>query len=157
VCSSDLAGNVQVMSAGSGIYHSEFNLESEDTTLYQIWIRPREKNISPSWGSLAFPKKPVNGSLPLLVSGWEKDKSTGALYIHQDAAIYGGRLDAGHVLEHPISVQAYILVSEGQIELDGEIMSEGDGAEVTNTDSVTIKAIKTAEVVVIDVPQARIN
>ncbi len=151
------AGNVQVMSAGTGIFHSEFNLESEDTTLYQIWIRPREKNMTPSWESRAFPKKPVSSFLPVLVSGREKDKGLGALYFHQDAAIYGGRLDAGHSLEHPISAQAYLLVSEGQIELDGKIMSEGDGAEITDIDSVTIKAIETAEIVIIDVPLTRIN
>jgi redox-sensitive bicupin YhaK (pirin superfamily) len=148
------AGNVQVMSAGTGIYHSEFNLQSEDANLFQIWIHPREKNVSPTWSSRAFPKKPVNGCLPLLVSGREKDKDAGALYIHQDAAIYGGRIYPGHRLQHPIFAKAYLLVSEGQIELDGKTINKGDGAEITNVDLVTIEALKGAEVVIIDVPLA---
>lgn len=147
------AGSVQVMSAGTGIYHSEFNLESEDTNLYQIWIHPREKGVKPTWGSLEFPKVPVKTSLSLLVSGRKEDKDAGALYIHQDAAIYGGRINAGHEVQHPVVGQAYLLVSEGEIELDGETVRKGDGAEITNVDHVSLKAIETAEVVIIDVPQ----
>jgi len=148
-----LAGDVQVMSAGTGIFHSEFNLENEETTLYQIWIYPRENGIKPVWGKREFPQTPVETSLPLLVSGRLEDKKSGALYIHQDAAIFGGRMNAGVEVKHPIRSQAYLLVSEGQIEVDGILMTRGDGAEITDVDVVAIKAIQASEVIVIDVPQ----
>ncbi len=147
------AGDVQVMSAGTGIFHSEFNLESEETNLYQIWIYPRENGVTPVWGKREFPQTPVKTSLPLLVSGHEHDKETDALYIHQDAAIYGGCMDVGVEVKHPIHSQAYLLVSEGRVEVDGEIISKGDGAEITDVDTMTIKAIEACEVIVIDVPQ----
>jgi len=147
------AGNVQVMSAGTGIYHSEFNLESEDTNLYQIWIYPRTKGIKPVWGKREFPQAWVTASLPLLVSGRKQDQDAGALYIHQDAAIYGGRMDVSGELKHLIHTQAYLLVSEGQIEVNGVLMNKGDGAEITNTGTITITAIEASEVVIIDVPQ----
>ncbi len=149
------AGNVQVMSAGTGIYHSEFNLESEDTNLYQIWIHPRKKDLKPAWGAREFPQNPVKASLSLLVSGRAEDKEAGALYIDQDAAIYGGRLETGSELQHRVHAQAYLLVSEGQIEVEGIFMKKGDGAEITGVDTITIKATEACEVIIIDVPQTR--
>jgi len=146
------AGNVQVMSAGTGIYHSEFNLENEDTNLYQIWIHPRTKGLKPAWDACEFPQTPVKTSLTLLVSGKNQDKEAGALHIDQDAAIYGGRMELGSEVQHPIQPQAYLLVSEGQIEVEGIFMKKGDGAEITGVDVVTIKAIEACEVVIIDVP-----
>ena len=147
------AGDVQVMSAGTGIYHSEFNLESDDTRLFQIWIHPQEKGVKPRWDSCRFPKQATKGSLPLLVSGRNADAEQGALYIHQDAMIYGGRLDQGTQLTHVIHQQAYLLVSEGQIQLNDHLLSTGDGAEVTDVDTVTIQAVTEAELVIIDVPK----
>jgi len=149
------AGNVQVMSAGTGIYHSEFNLESEDTNLYQIWIHPRKKGLKPAWDAREFPQTPVKTSLTLLVSGRAQDKEAGALYIDQDAAIYGGRLETGSELQHRVHAQAYLLVSEGQIEVEGIFMKKGDGAEITGVDTITIKATEACEVIIIDVPQTR--
>jgi len=146
------AGNVQVMSAGSGLFHSEYNLESEDTSLFQIWIFPKEKGIKPRWDMATFSDRKANGKLPLLVSGRTVDKDQGALYIHQDASISGGLVEAGHELVQPIVDQAYILVSDGEIEVDGQLMTKGDGLEVKDQDSVTLKAINDAEVIMIDVP-----
>jgi redox-sensitive bicupin YhaK (pirin superfamily) len=147
------AGNVQVMSAGTGIYHSEFNLESKDTTLFQIWINPRQKNIKPQWDAMDFPRDYAQDKLTLLVSGHEEDRMHDALYIHQDARIYGGRLKAGQEISHPIHVQAYLLVSEGEIEMNGHAFKKGDGVEITDIQAVSIKAINNAEIVVIDVPK----
>ncbi len=150
------AGDVQVMSAGTGIYHSEFNMESEDISLYQIWIFPREKGVKPQWSARTFPREPVNDRLTLLVSGRKADQGTedgkAALPIHQDAAIYGGRLEEGKVLTHALSDQAYILISEGEVELDGQTLKKGDGAEVTKADHITITAKTNAEILVIEVP-----
>ncbi len=148
------AGDVQVMSAGSGLYHSEFNKESEDTVLYQIWIEPREKGIQPRWDAARFSGRPaVADALPLLVSGRPEDKDKGALYINQDATIHGGTVPAGQTVTHPIRGQAYILVSSGEIEILGQAIGTGAGVEVTDAVSVTLKARGEAEVIVIDVPK----
>lgn len=147
------AGDVQVMSAGTGVYHSEYNVEMEDTILYQIWIYPAEMNVAPRWGAQQFDKEPVADSLRLLVSGRAEDAGKGALFIHQDAAIYGGRMNAGAVLNHPVKYQAYILVSEGEVEIDGKRMKQGDGAEIVGVETIAVKALTTAELLVIDVPE----
>ena len=81
------AGDVQVMSAGTGVIHSEKNLEPGQTRLYQIWIEPREQGVKPRWEAAQFPKQPVTGTLPVLVSGQAQHAGTEALMIHQDAAI----------------------------------------------------------------------
>lgn len=146
------AGDVQVMSAGSGIYHSEHNLEDDDTTLYQIWIEPNVKGVQPSWDTAKFPKECGGDHIPLLVSGREEDSDKNVLHINQDASIYGGRLSEGTTISHPIKNQIYILLSEGEAEIDGSKMKKGDGCEVINQDSVSIKALSEIEVVIIDVP-----
>jgi redox-sensitive bicupin YhaK (pirin superfamily) len=144
---------VQVMSAGTGVFHSEYNLESEDTTLYQIWIYPREKNVKPRWEAREFPKTPVENALNLIVSG---NKNDDALFIHQDAKIYAGRLNAGTKIQHTIEHQAYILVSDGEVEIDGKTLKKGDGGEVTNSSQIEISAKQNSELLVIDVPNDNI-
>ena len=142
-----VAGDVQVMSAGTGVFHSEYNLESEDTNLYQIWIEPSKLSAKPSWSAREFPKTPVTDNLPLLVSG----DGRAPLTINQEAYIYAGRLNAGTQIEHNIIHQAYILASEGDLEINGQVMKKGDGAEVSQTDAITIKALSDAEILVLDV------
>jgi len=147
------AGDVQVMSAGTGVYHSEYNHESEDTSLYQIWIAPNQRGVAPRWDARRFPKQEVSDQLPLLVSGRVEDEAKGALFIHQDAAIYGGRITAGAIVHQPIKYQAYLLVSEGEIEVMGQRITAGDGAEIMHQPLLALRAISPAEVVMIDVPQ----
>jgi len=144
-----VAGDVQVMSAGTGVYHSEFNLESEDTNIFQIWIEPNQLEVKPRWDSYKFPKEPTADSLMLLVSG----DGDAPLSIHQDAFIYAGHLSEGTVLTHPIKHQAYVLVSEGSLELEGRLMNKGDGLEVAELSSIDLKALSNTRVLVIDVPQ----
>lgn len=146
------AGDVQVMSAGKGVFHGEFNEESVETTLYQIWIIPNERDVEPRWEARKFPKAPVENTLPVLVSGQPEHQGTDALFIHQDAAIYGGNLKKGTVLKHFIKHQAYVLASEGEFSINGKVLSKGDGAEVTGEEVLTITALTDAEIVVIDVP-----
>lgn len=146
------AGDVQVMSAGSGIYHSEFNLEDIDTSLYQIWIRPKEKNIAPRWDTAQFSHRKANGKLPLLVSGRKEDANKGALYIHQDASISGGTLEAGQIIEQPLHDDAYVLISSGEVEISGQTLRTGDGAEIIEQPLVKIKALSKAELILIDTP-----
>jgi redox-sensitive bicupin YhaK (pirin superfamily) len=145
------AGDVQVMSAGSGVTHSGWNHENEPTTLYQIWIEPREKGVQPRWDARAFPKAPVKNALPLLVSGHQTDAEKGALYIHADAAIYGGKLEAGSKLSHPLRQNAYLLISEGEVKVNGHPFTKGDGAEVTDATEIHFEALTPAEILVIEV------
>ena len=149
-----VAGDVQVMSAGAGVTHSEFNQEKVDTTLYQIWITPNARDVKPRWETETFPKEPVENELALLVSGYAEDKDKGALYIHQNATIHGGRLKQGTSLNHPIRRQAYILASQGSIQVGDQVLQQGDGAEVTDMSSLPITALSDAELLVIDVPVA---
>lgn len=143
------AGDVQVMSAGTGIFHSEFNLESEDTNLYQIWIEPNETGVQPRWDARKFPTEETKDGLTLLVSG----DGRAPLQIHQDATLHAGPVIAGSVLRHAIKHQAYLLVSKGAITLDGHSLTKGDGAEIRNVDSINLTAETDAEVLIIDVPE----
>ena len=146
---STVAGDVQVMSAGTGVFHSEFNLENEDTNIFQIWIEPNQLDVKPRWDSHKFPKEPTADSLMLLVSG----DGDAPLSIHQDAFIYAGHLIEGTELTHPIKYQAYVLVSEGSLELEGRLLNKGDGLEVAEQSSINMKAMSDTKVLVIDVPQ----
>ena len=143
------AGDLQVMSAGTGIAHSEFNNEDEDTSLYQIWITPRAQNLETRWEAMSFPKKESANQLPLLVSGTPND---GALTIYQDAYIYGGQISENKNITHNIHNQAYILISKGHVEIDEIKMSKGDGAEVRDQKSIEISALTDSEILIIDVP-----
>ena len=143
------AGDVQVMSAGTGIYHSEFNLESEDTSLYQIWIEPNKTGVEPRWDARQFPRGENKDELSLLVSG----DGRAPLQIHQDATIHAGRISAGHQIQHSIRHQAYLLVSKGKLSLDGHTLEKGDGAEIRDYKTITLAAETEAEVLVIDVPE----
>ncbi|WP_448566110.1 pirin family protein [Thalassotalea ganghwensis] len=149
------SGEVQVMSAGTGIIHSEYNRTEEPLIFYQIWIEPNKLNVKPRWESKLFPSTLNESSLPLLVSGFEVDKGK-ALYIHQQARIYGGKLAAGAEVTLALTHQAYVLCSSGKFSIiDGSktvTMVQGDGAEVTKQAHLVIKASTEAEVIVIDAP-----
>jgi len=149
------AGEVQVMSAGTGIMHSEYNLSKEPLTFYQIWIEPKVQNVEPRWESKSFPQQLNENALPMLVSGFEEDKDK-ALHINQDAKIYGGKLKQGSVIEHSILHQAYVLASSGSFKLIDNTeqvqMNKGDGAEITKQKIIKIKALEDAEIIIIDAP-----
>jgi len=147
------AGDVQVMSAGSGIVHSEKNEEDEDTVLFQIWIETDQSNHQPRWDAGVFPKDPVEGALQVLASG--RDDDEGALMIHQDAAVLGGRIRAGRSVTHTIAPgrAAYMVVSEGAVEINGQTVPTRGGSAIINEEEVTISAVDDeAEVVLVDVP-----
>jgi redox-sensitive bicupin YhaK (pirin superfamily) len=147
------AGDVQVMSAGTGIHHSEHNLEDEDTTLYQIWILPHTQGLKPAWDQKEFPKEFVNDNLKLIVSGRKEDADKDILHINQYASIYAGNLKSGTTITQNIKDQAYVLVSKGKIKLDDKELSMGDGAEITDYSSIQITALLDSEILVIDVPK----
>lgn len=149
------AGEIQVMSAGTGIVHSEYNLSSEPLSLYQIWIQTDQLNVQPRWETQQFPVKAVSQDLPLLVSGFDQDKNS-ALFIHQKARIFGGRLKQGREIKHLIEGQAYLLASQGEYEIstlagDQKVkLNQGDGAEVTDIKEIKIKALSDCELLLID-------
>lgn len=147
-------GQVQVMSAGSGIVHSEFNKANEPLALYQIWIETNKPNAKPKWDTKNFPQE-VGVKLPLLVSGYQEDANR-ALHIHQNARIYGGKIAKGARFEHDITHQAYILASDGMFTVANTqqrlTLSKGDGAQVTDNDYIVLSALTDCEVVVIDAP-----
>jgi redox-sensitive bicupin YhaK (pirin superfamily) len=153
------AGEVQVMSAGSGIVHSEYNHADTALRFYQIWIHSNEKNGPPTWDSKKFPTDISSSELTLLVSGYLQDEGK-ALFIHQDARIFGGKIKKGSRFSHGLTHQAYILASEGEFEIcttqginsQGVKLNKGDGAQVTGSDELTITAIEDCEIVLIDAP-----
>jgi redox-sensitive bicupin YhaK (pirin superfamily) len=113
-----------------------------------------ERDVAPRWEAKEFPKAPATDTLSVLVSGMAEHAGKDALFIHQDAAIYGGTLEAGASLKQNIKHQAYILASRGDITVNGTQMKQGDGAEVVGEKEITITAGTDAEVLVIDVPKA---
>ena len=146
------AGDIQVMSAGTGIFHSEYNLESKDTNIYQIWIEPNKTGVKPRWEAKEFPKNHVvDGQLSLLVSGNKGDDN--ALFIHQDAKIYGGKIKKDVVINQPIEKQAYLLVANGRVGIGDDVINRGDGVEMVNIKNIKIKALEDSDILVIDVPK----
>ncbi len=144
------AGDVQVMSAGTGVRHAEYNLEGETTTLFQIWIEPRQAGGSPSWGAKPFPKADRSGQFVTLASGFEGDD--GALPIRADARVLGATIGAGERLTHSVGEgrHAYLVAATGAIEIDGVRFDARDGAALSGGQTVTITAIDDAEIVLVD-------
>ena len=142
------AGSIQVMSAGAGIFHSEYNLEDQETSLYQIWIKPARNGVPPRWETAEFPKTPVLNRLQLAVSG----DGNAPLQIEQHARIFVGCLNKDTIIEHPIEGKAYLLISEGNIMVDDLLVHKGDGVAISHEVSINITAMSDAEVLVIEVP-----
>ena len=144
------AGDVQVMSAGTGIRHAEFNLEDVPTTLFQIWIHPTRQGESPSWGAKPFPKGNRAGQFVVLASGFEGDGD--ALPIRTDARVVAATLRAGETAEYPLGAdrRAYLVPATGAIEIDGQLVGPRDGAAISNLETVKVRAIKDSEIVLVD-------
>lgn len=143
------AGDVQVMSAGSGIRHAEYNLENEPTTLFQIWIMPNRTGGSPSWGAKPFPKGDRSGAWQILASGFEADKD--ALPIRTDARVLGATIKAGESLSYEVGAtrHAYMVPATGAINIDGQRANARDGVAI-GEGAITITAIEDAEIVLVD-------
>lgn len=144
------AGDVQVMSAGTGVRHAEYNLEPVTTTLFQIWIMPREAGGAPSWGAKPFPKGERSGKFVTLASGYAED--TDALPIRADARVLGATIKAGESVTHTVGDgrHAYLVPAVGKIEIDGAPFDARDGAALSGGQTVTITAIEDAEIVLVD-------
>ena len=142
------AGDVQVMSAGSGVRHAEFNREDEPCTLFQIWIEPRESGGEPGWGARPFPKGDRAGSWAVLASGYGDE---GALPIRADARVLGATLNAGETLTHDVGAgrHAYLVPATGALLINGECADTRDGVGLLEG-SYRIEAIEDAEIVLVD-------
>ena len=144
------AGDVQVMSAGTGIRHAEYNLEPDTTRIFQIWIEPSRTGGAPSWGAKPFPKGDRAGQLVALASGFDDDKD--ALPIRTDARVLGATLKAGDSVDYPLGEtrHGYLVPAVGAVEVNGVRLDARDGAAITGEASLTIKALEDAEVVLVD-------
>lgn len=145
------AGDVQVMSAGTGIVHSEKNEEDVATTLFQIWIIPDRQGDKPGWGTRPFPKGERAGQFVTLASGIPGDEE--ALPIRANARVIGATLKAGETAIHAIgrSRKAYLVATAGRIEVNGVAANPRDGVAIADLDTVEVKAIDDAEIVLVDV------
>ena len=144
------AGDVQVMSAGTGIRHSEYNRESETTRIFQIWIIPNQRGGKPSWGAKPFPKDNRSGRFVALASGIEGDAD--ALPIRTDARVLGANLKAGETVEYTLGDKrhAYLVPAKGKVEVNGVALETRDGAAITDVPVIKVTAIEDAEVVLVD-------
>jgi redox-sensitive bicupin YhaK (pirin superfamily) len=142
------AGDVQVMSAGTGVTHAEFNLEDEQTTLFQIWIETDKPRAEPSWGAMPFPKDSRRGSFQLLASGEPDDRT---LTINADARVLGATVAAGESIEIEAQPARHLyLVPSGRVRVNGIEAAPRDGVAITGESKLVIEAQDDAELVLVD-------
>ena len=150
------AGDVQVMSAGTGITHAEYNLETEPTTLFQIWIMPDKRGEQPSWGQRAFPKADRSDKWVTLaasdVLNPEVANDDTVLPIRADARVLAARLGAGETLDYTPdpSRHLYLVAPTGRITVNGQPADPRDGIAVTGEARLEIRAEDEAEIVMVD-------
>ena len=144
------AGDVQVMSAGAGIRHAEYNLEDETTRLFQIWIETDQPGGQPSWGAKPFPRNARAGRFVTLASGVAGDDD--ALPIRSAARVLGATLKAGETADYPLTADrhAYLVASTGSVEVNGVTLNTRDGAAITAETGLRVTALEDAEVVLVD-------
>ena len=144
------AGDVQVMSAGKGIVHSEFNNEDVETSLFQIWILPEANGGEPGWGARPFPKGDRSGRFVTLASGFPDDGD--ALPIRTRARVLGATLRKGETVRYELGRgrHAYCVPAEGAVEIDGVRVDARDGAAISDVDAFSVTAIEDSELVLVD-------
>jgi redox-sensitive bicupin YhaK (pirin superfamily) len=144
------AGDVQVMSAGTGIQHAEYNREDEETTLFQIWILPDQRGGTPGWGARPFPKDDRAGRFVTLASGMAGDED--ALPIRADARVAGATLKAGDSITYELTADrhAYLVPATGRIRVGDVEADARDGVAVTGVDAITLTALEDSEIVLVD-------
>jgi len=145
------AGDVQVMSAGTGIAHSEYNLGDSETRLFQIWIIPDEEGAPPSWGARQFPKRESGQGFVTLASGKRGDEQS--LRIRADARLVAANLKAGETAEYRLESgrKAYLVPATGVIEINGQRAQARDGVAVQQEDVLRVTAVEDSEIVLVDV------
>jgi redox-sensitive bicupin YhaK (pirin superfamily) len=138
------------MSAGTGVRHAEYNLENEQTTLFQIWVLTDKPGASPSWGAKQFPKGDRAGSFVTLASGFAEDGD--ALRINAAARVMGATVRAGETAELQLDPKrhVYLVGVGGAIEVNGRRAEPRDGVAITGEERVMIRAVEDAEIVLVD-------
>jgi len=145
-------GDVQRMSAGSGVRHSEYNHDKAGTTHFlQIWIEPSVTDIAPSYEQKHFDAASKRGRLRLIAS---PDGAEGSVHIHQDARMYAALLDGAERAEHQLANgrRAYVHVARGSVKVQGRRLSEGDALKLEKVDGITLEQGAQAEVLLFDLP-----
>ena len=143
-------GDVQRMSAGTGVTHSEFNAsQSETVHLLQIWILPKYTGLQPSYEQKYFNAREKQDRLRLVAS---PDGRDGSVAIHQDASMYAGILSKGKELSHSLANgrRAYAHVARGALEMNGERLETGDGAKITDENKITLATLEDTELLLFD-------
>ena len=142
------AGDVQVMSAGTGVTHAEYNLEDEQTTLFQIWIETDKPAAQPGWGAKPFPKDSRAGAFQVLASGKGEE---GALSINADARVLGATVKAGESIAIDAEPDRHLyLVPSGRVRVNGVEAGPRDGVAITGESKVEIEAEDDSELVLVD-------
>ncbi|MEB2326030.1 MAG: pirin family protein [Pseudomonas sp.] len=146
-----VAGDVQVMSAGTGIVHSEYNLEDEETRIFQIWIFPERSGLAPSWGSRPFPRGERAGAFVTLASGIPDDAEV--LPIRANARLVAATLAAGQSADYSIGNgrKVYLVPASGRLDINGVQAAAGDGVAVRDEAQLTVTALEDSEIVLVDV------
>ena len=144
------AGDVQVMSAGTGIRHSEYNLEDEVTRIFQIWIMPTRSGDAPSWGAKPFPRGARSGQFVTLASGYDNDND--ALPIRTDARVVAATLKAGETADYPLGRdrKAYLVPATGAVQVGEVRVNARDGAAISDVEVLRVTAIEDSEIVLVD-------
>jgi len=143
-------GDVQRMSAGTGVTHSEFNAsQSETVHLLQIWILPKHNGLQPSYEQKYFDAREKQDRLRLVAS---PDGRDGSVTIHQDALMYAGILSEGKELSHSPANgrRAYAHIARGALEVNGERLETGDGAKITDENKITLSTLEDTELLLFD-------
>lgn len=145
------AGDVQVMHAGTGIVHAEYNQAQTPTTLFQIWILPDRRGVAPGWDTSRFPN--AGGGLTVLASGRAADAARGALPLYADAALLAGTLTKGETVRVPLEAGrgAYLVPASGTVSVNGVAVGTRDGVAVRDEPALVITANDDAELVLVDV------
>ncbi|MBU0919603.1 pirin family protein [Stutzerimonas kunmingensis] len=145
-----VAGDVQVMSAGTGIVHSEYNLEDVETRIFQIWIHPQQTGLPPAWGTRQFPTGERAGAFVTLASGLSGDDE--ALPIRAEARLAAATLAAGQNADYEIGAghRVYLVPASGQIEINGLPVAAGDGVAVRDETRLSIRAVADSDVVLVE-------
>ena len=150
-----VAGDVQVMSVGTGIRHAEFNLEPKTTRIFQIWIKPKADGGAPAWGTKPFPKQDRGGRFVTLASGFEVDRE--ALPIRAEARVLGATLNRDQALTYDTVSDRflYLVPSTGSVSVNGVQLDARDGAAIKQLRQLTITALRDSEVLLVDAPPRR--
>ncbi|WP_409275234.1 pirin family protein [Pseudomonas sp. KCJK9111] len=145
------AGDVQVMSAGTGIAHSEYNQEDSEARIFQIWIVPERTGDAPSWGTRPFPKGERGEGFVTLASG--RDGDEGSLQIRTDARLVAATLRAGETAEYRFDPKrrGYLVPAKGRIEVNGLHANARDGVAIAEETLLQVTALEDSEIVLVDV------